>query len=118
MITWITFWPVLTAPTILMTLLATIKTFTFNGKTLGGGPIREYYLNHLVLPLVPSEVGLRLVEWFAGATAVQEWFFAVAVAVNVNAVLLPLLYGLGATVISISGWFARMRINQRRSSVR
>jgi hypothetical protein len=118
MITWISFWPILLVPSALMTLVASVPTLRFNGKMLGGGLVREYYLNHIVLPLMPNDVGGRLVEWFASASVAQEWFFAFAVAINVNAALLPALYFFGCAVIGVSGWAARLRISQRRSSVR
>ena len=118
MITWVTFWPMLALPAFLMSIIAAIPTVRINDKLLGGGPVREYYINHIALPIMPDGIATRLVDWFAMASPLQEWFFSLAIAINVNALLLPILYGLGCVVIAFSGWMARLRISQRRNSVR
>ena len=48
----------------------------------------------------------------------QEWFFALAVAININALLLPLLYVAGELAIRISSWMARRDLELRRDAMR
>lgn len=118
MITWLTLWPLLLVPSIILTALASCPTVMFKGRVLGGGPVREFYLNHFVLPVLPHDVGARLVDWFSSATVVQEWFLALATAININAALLPLLYLLGFCVINVSAWMARKNIELQRRGMR
>ncbi len=118
MITWIQLWPVLMMPTIILSALSAMPTRLFNGRMLGGGPVREYLLNHVVLPLLPADASAALVNWFAAASSMQEWLLAFAVSVNINAMLLPLLYGLGVLVIQVSSWFAKKDIQLKRESMR
>lgn len=118
MITWLTLWPILLVPSIILMALASCPTFLFRGRMLGGGPVREFYLNNFVLPVLPHDAGARLVEWFSSATVVQEWFLALAAAININAALLPLLYALGFCAINVSAWMARKNIELQRRGMR
>ena len=61
---------------------------------------------------------LTLVAWFQAAAPLQKWMLALLVAVNVNAVLLPALFGLGQVLISASAWFARKDIKIKRRRAR
>ena len=118
MITWLTLGPIFLVPSIILTALASCPTFLFRGRVLGGGPVREFYLNHFVLPVLPHDAGVRLVDWFSSATVVQEWLLALVAAININAALLPLLYGLGFCVITVSSWMARKNIELQRRGMR
>ena len=118
MITWIQLWPLMLMPTIILSALAAIPTRLFNGRLLGGGPVREYYLNHFILPVLPADASASLVQWFSGTSAVQEWFLAFAVSININALVLPLLYVFGIFVIQVSSWVAKKNIQLKRDSVR
>jgi len=118
MITWLQLWPVLLMPTIILTALASMPTHLFNGRLLGGGPVREYYLNHFILPVLPADASASLIQWFSTASAIQEWCVAFAVSVNINAIMLPLLYVFGIFVIQVSSWFAKKNIQLKRDSMR
>lgn len=118
MITWLTLWPMLLTPTIILAALASCPTFRYHGRMIGGGPVREFYLNHFLLPVLPHDAGASLVAWFSSATTVQEWFLALAVAVNINAAILPVLYGAGFCAISLSAWMARKNIELQRRGMR
>jgi hypothetical protein len=73
MITWLTYWPVLLTPTVILSALAALPTRMFNGYLVGGGPVREYYLNHFILPVLPADAARSLVAWFSTASGLQEW---------------------------------------------
>ena len=118
MITWIQVWPILGMPSILVAGVAALPTATFNSRVLGGGPIREWLLNHLLLPLIPQDAGLALVTWFQHANGVQEWLVALLIAFNVNAVLLPAFYGLGLVIIRTGNWFTNKDLELKRSAAR
>lgn len=95
MITWLKIWPLLLMPTVILSAIAAFPTSLIGGRVLGGGPVREYYLNHFLLPVLPADASASLVSWFSAASSMQEWLLAFAISVNLNAVLLPLLYVLG-----------------------
>lgn len=118
MITWLQLWPVMLMPTVILTALASMPTRMFNGRFMGGGPVREYYLNHFMLPLLPADTGSQLVAWFSTASGMQEWFLGLAVSVNLNAVMLPLLYGLGVVIIGLSSWVSKKNIDLKRQAMR
>lgn len=118
MITWFQLWPVLLMPSAILSALAAIPTLQVGGRLLGGGPVREFYLNHFVLPLLPGNTAAALVGWFSSASAFHEWLLALAVSINFNALLLPLLYVLGVFIIRLSAWASKKDIQLKRESVR
>lgn len=118
MITWMQYWLFLPMPTILLSALAAMPTRLINGHLAGGGPVREYYLNHFILPVLPEGAGSQLVAWFSTADGFQEWLLAFAFAINVNAILLPLLYGMGVTVVGLSSWVTKKNIDLKRQAMR
>lgn len=118
MITWIQVWPILLLPTILIAGIAALPTAALKGRDLGGGPIREWLLNHLLLPLIPQDAGRALVAWFQHASGVQEWLVALLIALNTNAVLLPAFYGLGLVMIRTGNWFTNKDLELKRGAAR
>ena len=105
-------------PTVILSAIAAIPTFLIGGRVHGGGPAREYYLNHFLLPLLPADASAALVNWFSSASSMQEWLLAFAVSVNLNAIMLPLLYALGVFAIQVSSWVAKKDIQLKRDSIR
>lgn len=118
MITWLIYWPILVMPSVLMSAVAALPTTNFNDKTLGGGPVREFYVNNLLIPFLPHDAAMSLVSWFSQASILQEWFLSVCIAINVNATLLPFLYTLGVVLIKISSWFHKKNIELKRQGLR
>jgi hypothetical protein len=118
LITWLRIWPLLLMPTVILSALAAFPTSLIGGRVLGGGPVREYYVYHFLLPVLPANASAALVNWFATASSMQEWLLAFAVPVNLNAILLPLLYALGVFVIQVSSWVAKKDIQLKRDSIR
>jgi len=118
MMTWIQLWPMLGLPTVVVAGFAAMPTVAFHGRVLGGGPVREWLLNHVIVSALPRDTAAALVAWFARASAPQEWLLALVAALNVNACLLPLLYALGAAAIGGSGYLARKNIELKRRGAR
>ena len=71
-----------------------------------------------LLPVLPADASASLVSWFSTASSMQEWLLAFAVSVNLNAIMLPLLYALGVFVIQVSSWVAKKDIQLKRDSIR
>ncbi len=118
MITWLQLWLIMPIPTLVLGAMAAIPTMNIQGRVMGGGPVREYFLNHILVPVLPHDAAASLVQWFAQASAVQEWFLTLLVVVNINALLLPLLFVLGEGLIMLSTWFTRKDIQLKRDAIR
>lgn len=118
MMTWIQLWPLLGVPSVLVAALAAMPTAAFNNRIFGGGPIREGLLNHLLLPVLPNDLGVACINWFAHASVFNEWLLAVLIGLNLNALLLPLLYGLGVLLIQMQSWLMRKDLDLKRQQAR
>ena len=118
MITWLQLWPLLGLPTLILGAITAIPTTLINGRMLGGGPVREYFVNHIIVPVLPNDAATQLVQWFAQASAVQEWFLTLLAIVNINGLLLPLLFVFGQGLITVSTWFTRKDIQMKRDAIR
>lgn len=118
MITWIQLWPLFGLPTIILGAITAIPTRAINGRIIGGGPVREYFLNHVLVPVLPNDAAASLVRWFAHANAFQEWFLSLLVIVNINGLLLPLIFVVGEGLIAVSTWFTRKDIQLKRDAIR
>lgn len=118
MITWLFMSPLLALPTVLLALLCAMPMLTFNDRLLGGGPLRQWLLNHVAVPILPSAQSAELVAWFQNASLMQEWFLSVLLAINLNAALLPVLYVIGAMVIRFSSWSAKTDLALKRNALK
>lgn len=118
MITWFQVWPLLATPFLLISLLAALPTFTFNSQSLGGLPVREWFLNHFLLPVLPAAFEDRVLSWYSGANTVDAWLLVALVALNLNAVLLPALYWIVGRLINVSGWFTSKSLELKTKTLR
>ena len=118
MLTWFRLWPLLLLPTVLLMLGCSMPWLELRGRIVAGALLRQGLLNHIVLPLTPAEQGGQLVNWFTAATPLQEWLLALLISLNLNALLLPLLYALGHALIIVSGWYVRTELEHKRKAVR
>lgn len=117
MTTWLVIWPVLFSPFILLSTVTLLPTFVVWERMVGGGPIREWLLNYILLPVLPHDAAVSLVHWFNSALVWQEWLLATVVAININALVLPILYCAGLGVIRWRSWAARADLDIRRSAI-
>lgn len=118
MITWISIGWLLALPTVLVGAVAALPTLRLHTHLVGGGPVRQWLLNHCVVPLLPHDAAVAAVAWFAQASYFGEWSLAALVAVNLNAVMLLPLYFFCAWLIRLSGWIAASDLEQKRRNVR
>lgn len=117
MITWLQLWPLLALPFFLLTVLGFLPTTELAGRVFGGGPIREAMLN-TVVPFLPSQHGHTLILWFESATTRQELALHALISLNVNALLLPLLYAIGEAWIRFRAWVVRTNLDLRQRAAR
>ena len=92
--------------------------FEMRGVLVGGGLVRQWLLNHVLLPLAPLEQAHSLVNWFASASVLQEWCLALLITINLNAVLLLPLFFLGQALIKLSAWVMRTELDLKRKGFR
>lgn len=118
MTSWIRFWPLLCVPVVLLALLSGLPTVPWHAHVLGGGPVRQWVLNHGLLPLLPTPWAAQIVAWDAHWSVLPEWLLTVWVAVNLNVVLLPPLYVLGSLLITLMNWLARTDLGQKQAALR
>lgn len=118
MITWLQAWPLMAAPFVLISLLAALPTITFQSRTLGGLSFRQWFLDHFLLPVIPSMFEDRVLNWFSSAGTLDEWLLVALVALNINAILLPALYFLVDSFISFSAWITRKSLDLKSNAVR
>ncbi|MES0328327.1 MAG: hypothetical protein ABUK13_09075 [Gammaproteobacteria bacterium] len=118
MITWVRLWPLLLSPLLVISFLSVIPVFTVRDHILGGGVFVEWLLNRILLPLLPWEQGNQLVQWFSGASYGQELMLALLMALNITALIMPVLYGLGELVIWLTAFFTRKELELKRQSMR
>lgn len=118
MITWVQVWPLLCLPTVLLGLVGLLPTIHTASRVLGGGPLREWVINHGLLPWLPYGAAGRVVEWFDQATVAHEWLLYMLVVLNLNALFLPVLYGLGEGWLRVRNWFARKDLELKRRAAR
>jgi hypothetical protein len=117
MLTWFQAWPFLATPFLLISLLAALPTVTLGSRTLGGAPFREWFLNLILLPLLPTRFEDQVLSWFSSASTLNEWLIVALVALNLNAILLPALYWIIENMIRLSGWITRKSLSLKTDSV-
>ena len=118
MLTWFRLWPLLALPVFLLSLLISLPIFEVRHQLLGGALVRQWLLNHGLLPLLPEVQAAQIIDWFSGASALQEWLLVFLIALNINALLLMPLFFVGQLVIKFSAWTMRTELNIKRQGVR
>lgn len=92
-------WLLLCLPGLLLWLPGLMPTFVFNTQALGGGPIREWLMNHTLMTfLSPNQQADFSAHWQAANTATEVLWYSWVV-LNLFALMLPLLYGLAEGVM-------------------
>jgi hypothetical protein len=118
MLTWFRLWPLLALPVLLLFLLISLPMFEVRHQLLGGPLVRQWLLNHGLLPLLPDTQAQQVIQWFSGASVLQEWLLTFLIALNINALLLLPLFFVGQLIIRFSAWTVRTELNIKRQSVR
>lgn len=118
MLTWFRLWPLLALPVFLLSLLISLPMFEVRHQLLGGPLVRQWLLNHSLLPLLPEQPTAQIIYWFSQASVLQEWLLAFLIALNINAILLLPLFFIGQLIIALSAWTMRTELKLKRQSVR
>lgn len=118
MLTWVYLWWICLIPLPLVFVVGALPSIPVFGQVIQGGVVREWFLNHLALPLLTDEAGWILVNWFDQASYGEELIFQLVIAVDVTLLLLPVMYVIGEIFIRLSAWAQTTSHEQRRRSIR
>lgn len=118
MLTWFRLWSLLVLPAFILLLLTSLPVFEIKGQLLGGGLVREWLLNHALLPLLPALQAEQLIGWFSHASVLKEWLLSLLIIININGILLFPLYFMGQLIIVFSAWTLRTELDIKRKSIR
>jgi len=84
-------------------IIGLIPTFEFNGKIFGGGPIRQYIVNHIATYLPPSTAN-ELIAQFMNGTTQDEIILYLPIAFNISAITLIIAFCFGTVLIEINNF--------------
>jgi len=118
MLTWIRLWPAFVFPVLALNLLGFLPTIVFEGRYLGGGPIREWLVNTVLLPLLSISQAEALVAWFYQASPLEESFLFGLIALNLDVFLMPVFYGLGNLLMKGNNWLSVKELQLKRDAAR
>ena len=118
MITWLQVAPFLIIPGVLVFISGLVPMVDVLGTSLGGGLVREWFVNHLVLPVLPVADASRVVEWYMQTSLSGELALHALVALNLNTALILVLYPLAASFIRVNNWAAKTDLALKRSSAK
>lgn len=104
MITWFQVWPLLLMPYLIS---FAVGLFPY---------VREFVLNNLLIPLLPYDLAVNLVDWYSTASVLEELSLHFIISVNIGTLVYPLFYLIGHLFIALTNNMARSQItslNQR-----
>ncbi len=118
MITWLQVAPFLAVPGFLVFLSGLLPLVEVFGTPVGGGMVRQWCVNHLVLPVLPVADAGALVEWYMHTRLSGELALHALVSINLNTALLLVLYPLAAGYIRLNNWVAKTDLALKRGSAK
>jgi len=118
MLTWIRFWPVFAVPMFVVNALGFLPTIFEAGRYWGGGPIRQWMLNMVLIPILSYEQAESIVAWFDEATVFEECLMYGIIILNLNILVLPLLYTIGNAMMRFSNWITVTNLDLKRKAAR
>lgn len=118
MISWIAVAPMLALPGLIIFLLGLLPDVPFLNQAIGGGIVREFLVNHLLLSWLPYEDAVRVVAWYMHTDLAGELLLHALLALNINVLLLPLLYPLAAGYIGVNNWAAKTDLTLKRNAAK
>ncbi len=116
MISWVTLWPLLVMPGLIMTGLGALATVKVHGHLFGGAAVRQWCDLHLVVANLPTNAAGRLESWLNLSPFVHQWIVYLIIVANINTLLLPLLYVAGEVILRLHRWGARKDLQLKRGA--
>ncbi len=118
MLTWIRLGPILALPVLLLNAIGFLPTTFYDGRYFGGGPIREWTLNTFLIPVLGYVQAEQIVDWFQAASIFQECLLFGIMMINLDALLLPVLYGFGKGTMRVFNWISVRDLELKRKAAR
>ena len=118
MITWIRLWPMFVVPLFILNAIGFLPTIFKAGRYWGGGPVRQWLLNTVLIPLLSDTHGEQIAQWFNTATVTQEYIMYSIIILNLNLLVIPILYGCGNGIMKIINWISVRDLELKREAVR
>jgi len=103
---------------VLLMIPAVIPTVELNGEYFGGGVVREWAFNRMIVAIVPAEHNAQLIDWWEQAQIGGELAIYFLVTLNAYACLLPLTYGLGKLKIGITNWYHLKQFRTKHQNIK
>ncbi len=95
---WYHIWPLLLVPFLIFFLLG---FFPF---------IREAFLNHALISFLPYSISVDLVDWYQGASVLQEYFLHLLISFNCGILVYPIFFLIGSLYINVNNAIAISKI--------
>lgn len=118
MISWISAAPLLALPALVVFLVGLLPEVSLLGAEVGGGLFRQWLVNHMLLPVLPSADAAAVVAWYMQTDIFGELLLHGLIALNINAVLLPVLYLLLSGYIGLANWATKTDLDLKRQSAK
>jgi len=83
-----------------------------------GGQVRDWVLNAFVLPVLPNSAALNLVQWWYGASYLQEIGLMTLVSLNLFIPISFFLFWLISGYMALVNWFNKSRVSAERNIAR
>ena len=103
-LTWFRLWPFLFIPLMVLIPILLIPEIYILNQKMGGIYVSDFLVN-LILPFMQNDHALALIDYYKSGGIFSAFVVSMLIAININVLLLPLLYGLGNVIILVSSWF-------------
>jgi len=112
---WWDYYPVMIFAVVAPFIPGLLPTVSFNGHFIGGGPIRQFFINQ-VAEILPVETGQRYVDAFNVASFGGEVALYLPIALNMAACLVLVVYAFYSGLIQVSNWMKRGEFKSQRKA--
>ncbi|MHB8256180.1 MAG: hypothetical protein ACYDHY_04430 [Acidiferrobacterales bacterium] len=118
MTTWFRLWPFLVLPGVVIIALGAVVALPLGAHEIGGAAVQHWCIVHLLVDWLPHGAQSQLTVWVSRADTLHRWILYLLIAVNINTLLLPLLYGIGVAILRLQAWGARQDLELKSAAVR
>jgi len=123
MITWWKLWPLLALPFFLFLMAGVITEPVVRLQTLieiknVSALFREWSVNTFVMSLLSAGERHHVIDWYMQTSIVGEVWLHVLISINIAAVSMPFMVGLGYMIIKIKTYFHVGKLDDLRQQVK
>lgn len=118
MISWVAALPWLALPSVLFFVAGLLPNVSLYGQQVGGGLVRQWFINHVLLPYLPRQDAAALLDWYMHTDVFGELLLHGLIGLNFNALILPFLYMVFSGFIAVNNWAVKTDLDQKRRSAK